>query len=133
MCNLISELEEKIVTVYKVAAKKDNKYYSPALGIEYKIGKVEIPTVQNRLCKAFTDNILDTHSGAYNTTMIGRTAGFKYLKDAKIKKSSWEYYGVTPSYVLVILKIQLSQELLLGNYIGDTVYAGKEIVSMKEI
>ena len=44
MCEFIKEIKNKTqFTGYKVAVKRNEKYYSPITGIEYKPGKVKNP------------------------------------------------------------------------------------------
>ncbi len=132
MCNLKTRYrKQKQFVGYKVAVHVDGKFYSPATGIEYKIGKVEIPNEINMkyATGAFEDNLLCPRRPYFNTNMIGRTAAFEYIGDARGLFNDILPMDMTDD--LKIIQITLSRSLMKGNYDGENVVAGKYIESIK--
>ena len=141
MCDLRRNYIAPTATVYKVAIKNNStgKYYSPATGIEYKVGPVEVCDSYYKACENVNrsnyfrlGNIYDDNGGAYTILMKGRTAGFVELEHAEyLRKNIAE--NKTKVINLVILKLQLSDSLMLGYYNMDDVIAGKYINSITEL
>lgn len=129
MCQLSdTPLKRKQFTGYKVAVKKNGKYYSPAMGFEYKVGKVPKIRKQKRIGNYFNDCILNkSELSPFKENMVGRTSVF-VIKDCRkiriLKK------GIKDN---VILKITIKKDLLKGFYDGCSVIAGKEITKITEI
>jgi hypothetical protein len=136
MCNIVGKINKRSrATVYKVACKKDGKYYSPATGIEYKLGNVTIPESQIRLTYNFIDNILK--GWAFEPVMVGRTAGYIDKNDAFIHKNELLGWYRDTTFDIVVIKLVLSTGLYAGEYMVDKtlspVILGKKIQYIKEI
>lgn len=127
MCDLIYKCDEEEVTGYKVAVKIDDKYFSPATGLEYKVGPIPLQFKYQKHVADFV-NVLDENNECYNTNMTGRTCVFRDLESAKHKQNKWYSF-----YELIILKMTISNDLLSGYYSTSEVYGGKNIVSMEEL
>ncbi len=134
MCKLEEYLNnEKERYGYKVVAKKGNKYYSLAMGFCYNDHK-NIPEikVQKRLSTQFSDDILKHNSYGFEPNMIGRTAIFQYLYDArKVYREACCY--VRDGYEVVIVLAVVSVDLMSGSYGIDRVIGGKKIKFYGEI
>lgn len=144
MCELTENLKAKSRIGYKVAVKKGGKYYSPAMGHEYKTGDVPIITEQKEMGTGFfIDDILFRN---YKENMVGRSAAFVKKEDAKNL-----YFTIFKRIInqrnsfllkLVILKVRLSKELMNGEYKFNfkfnliyhySVIAGKHMKILKEV
>jgi hypothetical protein len=141
MCTFKEEVTDKTqFTGYKIAAKRDGKYYSIATGIEYKIGLVEVPKSQKKI---ITDwgNILNPYNQFYLSNYIGMTAVFEDLCEAKTALKSLHSNELLSGYELVILKMTIQKTKTKNCYEGywnfnfppSTVYIGPKIRSMKEL
>lgn len=141
MCTLTKEIEQKQFTGYKVAYKNKitGKYYSPAMGIEYK-PNMKIPNIkkQNRIGSFFCEDIL-TSPFLFKEKMVGRTAVFKSLVVAK-KLYRDIHNGISFNdaqrelYEVCILEMTIKKDLMKGYYEDNgNVVAGKIIVKLKEI
>lgn len=139
MCNLIEPvLKSRSRVVYKVAIKINGRYYSPAMGHEYKVGDVPTLVEQFRLTNYFINDILHDN---FIELMKGRTARFIKCRDAISFKNIINNYLTQGKPV--VLRLRLSKELLEGSYyvaddnIVETNYkpviAGKHIDSIKEL
>jgi hypothetical protein len=131
MCDLIKEYKGKQFIGYKIAYKKKNGYYSIAMGTRYrKNGKLTIPKKQNKICGIFSDLILSETFSGFNKKMVGRTAAFKRLKDAKSQFFNLHCFNDSQ---YVILKIKLTEELLKGTYGWEDIVAGKNMEILEEV
>ena len=128
MCCFIKPL---VVTGYKIVAEKDGRYYSPATGIEYKEGPVEIPKEQNKIVRIFND-LIQPGEYSYESNMIGKTAMFKELSPAEERKCRW-VYDITPGYVLSVVEMSLTGDLFTGEYSGELVYLGTVIKAIRKL
>lgn len=132
MCKLVEDFKDLNIlayTGYKVAIRIDGKYYSPVTGIEYKIGPVEIPEKIEMLCYDFVD-VLRKDYPAYQENMVGRTcvltdydSALKFSKEIIVHNEG----------SVVILKMCVSKDLMVGYYCNCLVVGGKEILFMREI
>ena len=92
MCNITKRLNKTTrKSGYKVALLIDGKYYSPATGVEYKVGKVpKCPeyndakmNMLNDMCNYFAvDNIHMREHPAHNRLFNGMTAVFPQARGA---------------------------------------------------
>lgn len=148
MCKLTKEYTEaKTFTGYKYALEtEDGKFISPATGIEYKPGPVEIAKGGNSHNPAGSfvdeDTMLKPKGKAYSKDMIGRTGLFK--EDSAvlqiIEDLKWCTGRVKIGFKQVILKLVIEKELMSGTYhmgmfggIEFLVVAGKTIVSVEKV
>lgn len=131
MCKLVDELSIERVNGYKVAVLENGKYYSPTTGIEYREGyNVEIPTVQkNYVEQDIVSTLLQKGCWGYDDSMVGRTCVFINKDDALNLLRSFENYD---NLNLVILKMNISKELMLGTYSCGIVIGGKFISYFRE-
>lgn len=130
MCNLVEKVSFLEVCGYKVAVKRDDIYYSPTTGIEYKLGDVEIPKKQINVIDTIVNDLLEEDSPAYAPNMIGRTCIFINLENAKDQLEHWASYT---SERLVLLKLTISKDIMMGKYGTGFVFAGKRIESLDEV
>ena len=118
MCDLTSTSKLKSKTGYKVVLKnkKDNKFYSIAMGFCYDDFK-EIPKIINQKNLSngyFKYNILTTY---FKDDMVGRTALFVNKNQAidlfnKLK----QYFEEKSKYKLCLVKAKVYKDLLKGTY-----------------
>jgi len=134
MCQLIKNVNKRTFTGYKVAIKspRSGKYRSASMGFEYKLGDVPIPKKQRNLTGHFASDIL---IGSYFSNMMtGRTCVFARLEGAsELYHSIMRCLKYTKSQKVVLLKMKISKNIMIGNYNDYVVYAGKKILSFKEI
>jgi hypothetical protein len=131
MCELTDEvIQEESFTGYKRVLIIGGRYYSPAMGIEYK-EEMDLPELtpkdvsknhthaRSNFCPPF-----DILSGdAFRTNMQGRTAVFLKLSDAIYSADTDED----------IVKMTISKDLLAGEYTRKPVKAGKHIDKIERI
>jgi len=111
MCNILNEYKEKdTFTGYKVAEKRDSKYYSIVTGIEYKPGPVE-GIINGKPISKSLHNSSDPNNYFYLASYFGRTSVYKnkYAADDFI-----DIYFRGLSNVIV-LKMKLSGDLRHGD------------------
>ena len=146
MCELSSVLEvsQKPFIGYKVALqhKRSKKYYSPAMGCEYKVGPVPVVNEQKCLTNYFRDDILSDEFNLFKKNMVGRTAVFESLdvaEELKYVMGDVAYYGVEEDedYDVVILKMTISGKLMRGYYtiglVKSDVVAGRHIDKIEKL
>ena len=124
--NLTPKKGWKVVAVYK----KTGEYYSPAMGMKYKSGRV-VPSlkVQNKISDWYNNEILDTMQyhktiaeakksnsilSGFRAAMIGRTGIFVFKKDAYSYLSKLEQSTIKPGYVLKVVKAEVSNKVRTG-------------------
>ena len=136
MCTLTHNSDKFSILGYKVAIKRDNKYFSAAMGFEYEYDKL-IPEVktQHRLCQHFNEGILDPLSNSYNPAMVGRTAVFKKFEDAVHLYADIKRGWTAPTHGKpVILLSSVHEDLMEGHYgENEPVAAGRRIRFSYEI
>ena len=114
MCKLNKHItDKKEVIGYKVVAKRDNnEYYSIAIGFKYRqpIMSFGKRTVQKPIGNFFS--LLKKYDKYYNSNLVGRTAAFCDLDDAKEMKKNQRH-----SYAnIVVVKVRLTNRLMSGTY-----------------
>ena len=143
MCNLTDKYvfgESK--TVYKAVAKRGENYYSLAMGCKYPIcGTVPVVKKQNAISNSFT-TIMPYKSrfnpgtlvtpAAFEEEMTGRTSGF-FDKEVCIDSLSHHSYYLRKGYKLCFIKVKLSKELMIGEYVHNQVLAGRHMKILGEI
>jgi len=119
MCNLYKALNKDKVTGYKVVAKRKGKYYSLAMGFQYKqpehnFGK---RLVQRPITSHFSTLILKERLGLFKKEMVGKTAAFTNLKEAKTLRCSVNksQRNNVIKEEIVIIKVELTNDLMQGN------------------
>ena len=127
MCILtrkIADKKEKLqIEGYKVALKKDGKYFSSLTGIEYEINK-KIPKITyKKISKSdifsydfgWSNRCLILNPGGYffDKEMKGKTAIFKNIKDARYTKVLTMEINCK-EYEVVILKLLIGGNLYEG-------------------
>ena len=128
MCWLENKiLEEEKFIGYKVAIKRNNEYYSPAMGNKYKVGQVETVMKQQRLSQYFIEDIL---MESFSPGMVGRTSVFKYLNDAIEFENLMSVYD---SQEYVIIRLTLNNDLVEGKYNASSIVAGRNILKIEEM
>jgi hypothetical protein len=125
MCDLIDKrIHSKSFTGYKRVLKIRGRYFSPAMGIEYKEG-MNLPELspgdvpQKSIYKgsAFTEPDLILRSICYSELMQGRTAVYRHLEGAWDRSCTGE----------TIIRMTISGCLLKGDYGDKKVVAGRHI------
>jgi len=128
MCDLKRHLKRP-KKGYKVVVLKNDKKYSPAMGILYEDGKqVTIPKKQDRLTLLYRADILNPKADhGFNKHMIGRTAVFKCLSDAKSMSYdiSWNDNTATAIFEAIVSTDVMSG--MAGKGSTRKVYAGRVI------
>lgn len=124
MCNLTdTRIHRKSYTGYKRVLIVDGRYFSPAMGIEYKEGMnlpILFPSdVVDKKIYMYSEFIpaCDILNFASEKRMQGRTAVYTKLKTAHSDM------GIGES----IIKMTISKHLLKGSYSAYDVVAGKHI------
>jgi len=140
MCILTEYSDEDQVVVYKVVAKKDDGYYSIAMGIKYKIGEylpMSTEITQNPIGNHFSSDILSLQNyGSFEYEMSGRTSGFKSLGDTYhlLQRIQISNNWSEPCNIrFIVVKIILSKDLMTGTYGKYEVIAGRMITKIVEI
>lgn len=127
MCELKEEiLKLESFTGYKVAVKMNDKYYSPAMGCVYRIGKIRPIKQQRRIGNYFKARLFLSN---FKPLLVGRTAVINNYDNAYWMRESIQD---TTNEKVVILKMTIADELLEGRYEGMLVIAGKRILNMEE-
>ena len=147
MCKVLLSCKYKQATGYKVAIKIGNQYFSPATGVEYKVGKVPIPDYCVRLSSHFTydfeglnlsdEKLIYNRPSFYSRRMVGKTAVFHKLTDTLKSQILYLANAVhrgakTTRCNVVILKMTITEELTHGLYDSRPVILGKKIKAIKE-
>ena len=136
MCKLRDKIRGKEYTGYKVVIEKkigSGRYYSIAMGFEYKTNKL-IPVVkrQRRIAPMFSSDILT--GPAFEEKMEGRTAIFIDFQPARESINQWSrLYASTFVGRFALLQMTLKTDCMAGEYDKCDVVAGRMITSMKEI
>lgn len=141
MCKLIKKTRRKSFTGYKIAFKKDGKYYSPATGIEYKIGDVpHCPRLKPLAVKLgiFDEDLLNSRYHLYEPGMQGKTSVLKYRAQAvKLQRACQKNSNVIGLFCLLIMTV--SGEIWEGEFsfsykdLDRPIFAGTHIDSMEEV
>lgn len=148
MCSFDKEIKKKTqFTGYKVAVKRNGKYYSPITGIEYKPGLVKNPGILKDVDVGFEFvNVTNPYNPFYNEDYIGMTAVFsskeaaKYLYDILCEPD--RQIGELSEGELVFLKMTVQKTETKNCWSGrytvvprsvNEVYIGPKIRSCKEI
>ena len=110
------------------------------MGFEYpENGIVPIVTIQKRMNPYFVNYILKNNfcggdlekefvQSPYEEKMLGRTAAFKWWKKAdELYNDILTVSRNDMDYIVVVVKVKLTQDLLYGSYQGTEVVAGKHI------
>jgi len=136
MCNLLEYIAESRGerNGFKVAMKRGGKYYSPAMGTQYHSGEfVTIPKKQKKLTSKFNSSVLTSGTFGYRDNMIGRSAIFTDLLDAKYNAQLIHDQKIR-GYKTVVLEATVSVDVMSGHYsVDEPVYAGKRLTLGKEI
>jgi len=143
MCDLKKNSTLETVKVYKVCYKHKDKYYAYFSGMRIKVGKVAgLPFKRNingRFFREYADDKRHYGYKLYNELAVGRTTGFKSKRIA----TNLQFGDGGPSCNAVLLEMVITGDIVRGTgghiigYWEDLnkaiVYAGREIVSFKEV
>lgn len=136
MCRIIKKIDRKTVTVYKVAVLVKNELFSISTGVHYQPGAdVSRPRKQRRLCQWFAEDLIEPSqlwTSSHIKKFYGKTSGFISLESAYRMANVWKpaTYAVLE---IVVIEMQLSKNLILGDYQGRKIYAGEHIDSIRVI
>src|SRR3972149_860800 len=154
MCTTFEGLttKKKSYTGYKFVLKLNNKYYSPATGIEYKVGPVKRPNALSvyriKKYKLFSTNrIIKKGALFYNKDMVGRTGVYPSPALAKRMMRPIGFDGSIDFFraKLCLLKMKVSSDTRLkigfaqcevyciGERRYSPIYLGNNLYSIKEI
>lgn len=137
MCNLIKKSEKEEFIGYKVVAKKGKKYYSIALGFEYKQPKHVFNGIRTKQKAIITcwAKILNPMSDFFSDAMVGRTAAIASFKKTMAWKNTLRFDLLKRGYDLVIVKVKLTGDLMEGNYEFPNfeVVAGRTMEILEEV
>lgn len=136
MCILRRNSKRKKVIGYKVVLKiRNGKYKSLAMGFTYpKEGFISIPEKQKRLSTYFINNIL-TDCNAYVKGMLGKTSVYILLKAARDLQDNIIFMTRRDSIKdkIVVIKIELTKQLVNGYYDQYHIVVGKHMKFIKEM
>ena len=164
MCTITEQTSKQgPVTAYKVAVKRDGRYYSMSTGVEYKVGPVPDLPKDSRPLSPFMKPVRKSES-FYNCMMRGSTACFTELKDANdfarstltahrdiekaVADKNERPFGMLPSMLdwivntfhgleirpdIAVIEVALDDLTFYGEYDGAPVIMGKAIIGIKEI
>ena len=142
MCTIYTKITNKSLirkglTGYKIAVKKDNRYYSPVTGIEYKIGEIEQPKLSDDLshfAKVFQFvNVLSKNEITYNPLMCKLKLTGLIISINGAEREMYKLQQYSNTYNLILLKICIRRNLHTGQYHNHSLYLGSYIVSLEEI
>lgn len=136
MCSNLIPIKDRKVRGYKVVLEKNERQYSAAMGIRYHSGKlVKIPKKQIRPLATFNQGILNPKAGAgFVREMVGRTAAFINLGDARRQVETLSNYIEGTGYKVCVYLVELSNGLMRGRYAPDEpVYAGRRMTFLKSV
>ena len=136
MCDLLRVSTEEKIEGYKLVAKKlkGKRYFSLAMGFKYpRDGHIPIVKKQRRISSGFKSDIISERSVAYRRDMIGRTA--IYIHRAAARE---DYYYVKErvmekGYEVVMVRAEITGDIMEGLYAGCKVTAGRHIRFMGEV
>ena len=142
MCSHLKTTRRKKVTVYKVVALKKNGrrdiMYSPITGMEYKIG--EVPIIKRLKKRAVCFGIVYSPKNVnYRKLMVGKTSGFRTLKNAKTFLNLWRRNLIisrevnSSGFELKFAKLVLLGDIIEGEYMDFPIFAGSYIYSIELI
>ena len=133
MCDHLRKITDESAIVYKIVAKRGERYFSLAMGIEYRDGEnVEIPKKQKKLSANFNNRILTSRNQGYRPLMVGRTAGFTVLASAEVTMREIKRCPIKRCYKIVLIRARVSDDLYMGIYSLSTVMAGKRLDIFEE-
>ena len=134
MCTFYRKPKKDSFIGYKIVIKIAGEYYSPATGLKYPLDGSPIPVLKEarRLVTCYV-RMTDPDNSAYNKDMVGRTAVFLSLKDARQEKGWLKEWTRVISYGLKILRVKISNDLLVGRYGTSEIVAGRVMEIMDEI
>ena len=157
MCKILNRTRKKVFTGLKVAHKIGNRYYSPATGVEYKVGPVTPATkiIRSKTSSHWSSQILNKDGNFFCKEMYGKTSVFKSLEDLTsiihvllqtevilkmtISGGIWKAEMATGRYssiplrvnTVASLKVNTAASFKMNSQFIET-FAGTEILSMKE-
>ncbi len=136
MCDLnLDSIHEK-TEGYKIVARKPNgkRYFSLAMGFKYPLdGHIPIVRKQRRISSGFKSDIISELSAAYRKNMIGRTAVFISLTDARYDYIYIKERQIEREYKVVIIRVEITGDIMSGVYAGSQVVAGRHIRFIEEV
>ena len=140
MCELKRISRCKVFTGYKLVAKRDSdqRYYSLAMGFPYpKLNKEEVVPVierQKRLGGGFSNYIL-LNCSSREESMRGRTCAFRTIKSLfrqLLCLANNLDAPIVEGYEYCLVKVELSGDLMTGEYGCENVVGGRKIKIIKE-
>ena len=136
MCRLVEHIDDKQFIGYKAVAKKNGKYYSLAIGFQYRQPSMTLGkrTKQKRIHSTFgVDILVQGAGGGWEENMVGRTAAFYTLDQLTWHLFRENGYGkLQNGYEMVYVRVKLTNDLMSGTY-GAPVVAGKTIQILEEV
>jgi len=137
MCNNLTLSNLTSFSGFKVVAKKNNNYYSIAIGFKYQSGKKMFKRKKQKVIAYFGNDILRANFsgyGGFRKEMVGRTSVFKNRKTAiNLAKLIKRHLDYSKNFDIVIIKATIKGKLYEGTYHDDTVFAGETLIIDKEI
>ena len=135
MCDLRTVYPGKKVEGYKIVVRKlkGKRYFSAAMGFKYPLdGHIPVVKMQRRISSGFKDNIIEKYSHVHRDDMIGRTAIFPNFADARSEYRYLRGRNLEKGYIVVIVQVELSVDMMEGIYGNREVIAGRHIRFIKE-
>jgi len=121
---------------FKIVVRKlkGKRYFSAAMGFKYPLdGHIPVVKWQRRISSGYKDDIIEKYSHSLRDDMIGRTAIFPNFIDVCIEYRYLRGKNIEEGYVVVIVQVELSVDMMEGEYGGRKVVAGRHIRFIKEV
>jgi len=136
MCDLSKFSARETIRGFKIVARKlkGKRYFSVAMGFKYPLdGHIPVVKKQRRISSRFLTNIISELSSAYRKNMIGRTSIYTNLADLREDYSLVKRCDTEKGYEVVITRVEITRDIMLGSYAGTRVAAGRHISFIEEV
>ena len=136
MCDLSKFSARETIRGFKIVARKlkGKRYFSVAMGFKYPLdGHIPVVKKQRRISSRFLSNIISELSSAYRKNMIGRTAIYINLADLREDYNLVKGCDTEKGYEVVITRVEITRDIMLGSYTGARVAAGRHISFIEEV
>jgi len=136
MCDLRTVYPGKKIKGFKLVVRKlkGKRYFSIAMGFKYPLdGHIPVIRKQHRISSGFKGDILLKYSNALREDMMGRTAIFPNFEDVCSEYRYLRKHNLEKGYIVVIVQVELSVDMMKGVYGGRKVIAGRHISFIGEV
>lgn len=137
MCKILNPFKGKNQVVgYKVALRHNGKFYSPSSGVEYKVGKIDVPAQNTPAPCGWCSQAHNPSNRHYNPKFVGLTAVVDLLsaksilgdyQDSADSHDSAVLAGTAFEIDLCIIKIRLGGVKYVGEFWQHKTWIGSII------